>query len=89
MHDTDATISTSLRSSSARVAECRSLSISSLIDCVFLDVRVRRRDVRLGLVVVVVGHEVANGVLGEERAKLVVELSGQRLVRGEYERRAG
>lgn len=35
MHDTEATIITSLVSNSAAVAECLSLSISSLIDASF------------------------------------------------------
>ena len=47
------------------------------------DVRVRLRDVRLRLVVVVVGHEVLNPVLREELTKLVGELRCKRLVRRE------
>jgi hypothetical protein len=45
------------------------------------------RDVRLGLVVVVVADEVLDGVLRKELAHLAVELSGQRLVGGEDEGR--
>ena len=47
---------------------------------VLLDVEVLRRDIRLGLVVVVVGDEVLDRVLGEELAELVAELRGERLV---------
>ena len=59
-----------------------------LVDArVLLDVEVARRDVGLGLVVVVVGDEVLDRVLGEELAQLGVELRGERLVRREDERR--
>ncbi len=47
----------------------------------------RRRDVGLGLVVVVVADEVLDGVVGEEVAHLAVELCGERLVRREDQRR--
>ena len=47
---------------------------------VLLDVDVLRRDVGLGLVVVVVADEVLHRVVGKELAELVVELGGQRLV---------
>ena len=53
---------------------------------VLLDVEVRLRDVRLGLVVVVVGDEVLDRVLREELAELVAELRGERLVVGDHER---
>src|SRR5437773_1407446 len=53
---------------------------------VLLDVRVRGREVRLGLVVVVVGHEVLHPVVREELAELVGQLRRQRLVRGDDER---
>ena len=55
---------------------------------VLLDVEVLRRDVGLGLVVVVVADEVLDGVLGEELAELVAELRRQRLVVGDHQRRA-
>ena len=55
---------------------------------VLLDVEVRLRDVRLGLVVVVVGDEVLDGVRREELAELVAELGGERLVVRDDERRA-
>ena len=47
---------------------------------VLLDVGVGLRNVRLGLVVVVVGDEVLHRVLREELPQLVGELGGQRLV---------
>ncbi len=47
---------------------------------VLLDVGVGLRHVRLGLVIVVVGDEVLDRVVGEERAQLVGELSRERLV---------
>ena len=53
---------------------------------VLLDVEVLRRDVRLGLVVVVVRDEVLDRVLGEELAELVAELRRQRLVVRDHER---
>ena len=54
---------------------------------VLLDVQVARGDICLGLVVVVVGDEVLDRVVGEERAELVAELGGERLVVGDHERR--
>ena len=54
---------------------------------VLLDVEVLRGHVGLGLVVVVVGDEVLDRVLGEELAELVAELGGQRLVVCDHERR--
>ena len=48
---------------------------------VLLYVGVRRRQVRLGLVVVVVGDEELDPVLGEQLPQLRGELGGQRLVR--------
>ena len=47
---------------------------------VLLDIGVRRGDVRLGLVVVVVGDEVLHPVVGEELLELGGQLGGQRLV---------
>jgi len=44
---------------------------------VLLDVGVRLRDVGLGLVVVVVGDEVLDRVLREERLELSVQLGGR------------
>ena len=54
---------------------------------VLLDVEVGLRDVRLGLVVVVVGDEVLDRVVREELAELVAELRGERLVVRDHERR--
>ena len=53
---------------------------------VLLDVRVGGREVRLGLVVVVVADEVLDPVLREHLPELGRELRGQRLVRREHER---
>ncbi len=53
---------------------------------VLLDVEVGLRDVRLGLVVVVVRDEVLDRVLREELAELVAELRGQGLVVRDDER---
>ena len=54
---------------------------------VLLDVEVGLRDVRLGLVVVVVRDEVLDRVVREELAELVAELGGERLVVRDHERR--
>ena len=53
---------------------------------VLLDVDVGGRDVRLGLVVVVVADEVLDRVPRQELPQLAVELRGQRLVVGEHQR---
>jgi hypothetical protein len=53
---------------------------------VLLDVGVGGGEIRLRLVVVVVGDEVLDGVLGEELAELVAELGRQRLVVRDHER---
>ena len=53
---------------------------------VLLDVRVGRGHVRLGLVVVVVRHEVLDPVLREELTQLVGQLRRQRLVGRHHER---
>ena len=55
---------------------------------VLLDVGVARRDVGLGLVVVVVADEVLDPVVREELAHLLGELGGEALVGGEDQRRA-
>ena len=54
---------------------------------VLLDVEVARRDVRLGLVVVVVGDEVLDRVAREVRPELVAELGRERLVVRDHQRR--
>ena len=53
---------------------------------VLLDVGVRGREIRLGLVVVVIGDEVLHRVPGEKLLELVVELGGQRLVVRDHKR---
>ena len=64
-------------------------AVDLLVDVGFLlDVGVRARDIGLGLIVVVVGDEVLDGVAGEEALHLPVELGRERLVRREDERRA-
>ena len=55
---------------------------------VLLDVEVLRRDVGLGLVVVVVADEVLDGVVREELPELVAELRRQRLVVRDHQRRS-
>ena len=54
---------------------------------VLLDIRVGRRNVGFGLVVIVIGDEVLDGVVRKELAHLAVELGGQRLVRSQHQRR--
>ena len=66
--------------------------VAQLVDLVvaagvLLDVRVGAGQVRLGLVVVEVAHEVLDRVVREERAELGVQLGRQRLVVGQDERR--
>ena len=78
---------TSRRVSSAgrgRVAQAIDLVVDRRV---LLDVRVARRDVRLGLVVVVVADEVLDPVVREELAHLLGELGGEALVGGEDQRR--
>ena len=55
---------------------------------VLFNIRVRVRDVRLGLIVVIVGDEVFDGVFREKLAELRTELRGKRFVVREHERRA-
>ena len=55
--------------------------------CVFFDERVRVRNVRFGLEVIVVAHEVFHRVVREERLEFLIELGGERLVVRENERR--
>ena len=88
MHDTLATISTSRRSKSERVAESRMRSISSLVVASFSMYVSVAGHVGLGLVVVVVADEVLDGVLREEAPELLVELGRQRLVVHHDQRRA-
>ena len=88
MQETLATITTSRRANKRRGG-----SVSQAFDLVvdrgvLLDVEVLRRDVGLGLEVVVVGDEVLDGVVGQKLAELVAELGGERLVVRDHERRA-
>jgi hypothetical protein len=52
---------------------------------VLLDVLVLGRDIRLGLVVVIIGNEVLHPVFREELFELIIELVGQGLVVGNYQ----
>ena len=54
---------------------------------VLLDVDVALRDVRLGLVVVVVADEIPDGVVREQLLELLVKLGGEGLVVADDERR--
>jgi hypothetical protein len=64
-------------------------AIDLLVDRGFLlDVGVSARDVGLGLVVVVVGYEVLDRVVGKEALHLSIKLCGKRLVGCEDQRRA-
>ena len=71
--------------------ERRCRSVAQAVDLVvdrgvLLDVEVLGGDVGLGLVVVVVGDEVLDRVVGEELAELVAELRGEGLVVGDHQR---
>ena len=74
---------TSSRSRSARVAEWRMRSISSLMEEVLLDIGVGARDIGFRLVIVVIGDEILHRVVGKEALELAVELRRQRLVRSQ------
>ena len=54
---------------------------------IFLYVGIGRRQIRFRLVVIVVTDEVADGILGEQFAKLVIKLRRQRFVRRHDKRR--
>ena len=87
MHDTDATMMTSSRSSSERVARVAH-AVDLLVDRGFLlDIGVGARHVGLGLVVVVIADEILDRVVREEALELAVELGRQGLVGREHERR--
>ena len=88
MHETEATMI-----DVAAGEEVRRRGMAEPVDvvvprAVLLDVQVGLRDVGLGLVVVVVGDEVLDGVVREELAELVAELRGERLVVGDDQGRA-
>ena len=80
-HDDVATAQQRVR---GRVTEALDLGVDR---GVLLDEGVGLRDVRLGLVVVVVADEVLDRVVGHELAELVRQLRGERLVVREHERR--
>ena len=64
-------------------------AVDLLVDVGFLlDIGVGARDVGLRLVIVVVGDEILDRVVGEEAVELAVELRGQSLVGREDQRRA-
>ena len=88
MHETDETTITSRRSDRALVALWRRRSISSLMEESFFDIRVRLGDIRLRLVIVVVGNEVFHGVFREKLAEFRAQLSRERFVVREHERGA-
>ena len=80
MQDTVATTMTSRRVSRALVAEWRSRSTSSLMEESFSMKVSVCGDVRLRLVVVVVGDEVLHRVVGQQFPEFVGELGGEGLV---------
>ena len=87
MHDTLATMMTSSRLDQG-AGGGQTQAVDVLVDGgVFFDVDVALRNVRFGLIVVVVADEVVDGVVGKEAAKLLVELGGERLVVRQDERR--
>ena len=61
---------------------CREAQLVNLVvyGKVLLDICVGRGDISLGLIVVVVGYVVLDGVVGEEAFKLVVQLCGECLI---------
>ena len=54
---------------------------------IFFYICVRVGDIRLGLVIIVIGNKVFDRVFGEELAELRTKLSGKRFVVREHERR--
>ena len=81
-------------SATAALLTRRDVLIVASVSCIYglgspeeYEGQILRRDVGLGLVVVVVGDEVLDRVLGEDLAELVGELRPERLVRGDHERR--
>ncbi len=62
-------------------------TVDLLVDrAVLLDVGVRARDIGFGLVIVVIGNEILDGVIREERLELAVKLRRQRLIRRQDQR---
>ena len=88
MHDTDATIITSRRSSSDAGRRVAQLVYLFVYVGVFLDVKVALGQICFRLVVIVVRHEVLDRVVREEVLELLVKLCGQGLVMGQHQGRA-
>ena len=51
--------------------------------CFFIDIKICRRDIGFGLVIIVVADEILDGVFRKKRFELVIELCRQRFVVGE------
>ncbi len=69
---------------------CRRMAqlVDLLIDRrVLFDIRIRGRDIRFGLVVIVVGDEKFYGVIREKLFELTVELGRQRFIMRDHQRR--
>jgi hypothetical protein len=87
MHETLATSSTSRRLTRLLVAD-EAQAIEIVIAAgVFFDVDVALRDVRFGLVVIVIADEIADGVIGKELLEFLIKLGGQRFVVADDQRR--
>ena len=64
-------------------------SIYVFIDgCIFLYESIRRGNIGLGLIIVVVGDEILDSIAGKELPQFSIQLSGERLVVAHDERRA-
>ena len=87
MHDTDATTITSRRSKS-RARRGQSQPVDLVVDRrFFFYVKVRRRNVRLGLVVIVIGDKILDRVLRKKCLEFLIKLGRKRLVMGQNKRR--
>ena len=63
--------------------------VDRLIDrALFLDEEIGARDIGFGLVVIVIGNEIFDGIVGEEGFELAIKLGGEGLVMGEDQSRA-
>ena len=58
-------------------------SICSLMEELFLDIRIGARHIGFGLIVVVIGNKILDGVVGEKALELAIELGGEGFVGGE------
>jgi hypothetical protein len=90
MQLTELTMIASRRSKSERVRGRRKAQlVQLLVDGRFLfDIKVAGGNVGLRLVVVVVTHEVFDGIVGKELLELVIELGGEGFIVGQNQRRA-